>query len=89
MGLQILWNYQKIKGTGEEMMYKVEIRYQTREYGSQIDVRNAMIELLEAGVFHVKTDTTDDDPNVKKKRNLFVRGDTVVFVEANDEDLEK
>jgi len=30
-------------------------------------------------------DDPDDDPNVKIKKNLFVRGDTVVFVESNDE----
>lgn len=29
-------------------------------------------------------DGKDDDPKIKKRRNLFVRGDMVVFVEALD-----
>lgn len=51
--------------------YKIEIVKQTREYATQQEARESVIELLEAGVFHVKTrQNADKTPIVECKGEI-------------------
>lgn len=63
-------------------VYKVEIKYQEREYASQQAAREAAIELAEAGVFQIKLD--EDKSNGVKKPKLICKGEVSTFKNSSD-----
>lgn len=63
-------------------VYKIEIHKQTREYSTQALAREALIKLLEAGVFHVKTASKDG------KHIVELKGEITTY-SINDRAVEK